>query len=156
MHVFTYTVCLYKTTEGRLRLSQTKTAAEDAGVGVATEALSPELDHFFCCRRAAKSFPRWTCFVFFFFFSYSRPGLHSHIRHPLAPTAGPRRSGERDGRTVQPICFPVGKASCVLFIRRTFSDKSRRMRACRHNYADPVSRFYGLISTSILFAITRQ
>lgn len=93
---------------------------------------------------------------FFFFLSYSRPGLHSHIRHPLAPTAGPRRSGERDGRTVQPICFPVGKASCVLFIRRTFSDKSRRMRACRHNYADPVSRFYGLISASVLFAITRQ
>lgn len=156
MYVFTYTVCIYKTTEGRLRLSQTKTAAEDAGVGVATEALSPELDHFFVVVVPLKAFLAGHVSFFFVFFSYSRPGLHSHIRHPLAPTAGPRRSGERDGRTVQPICFPVGKASCVLFIRRTFSDKSRRMRACRHNYADPVSRFYGLISTSILFAITRQ
>lgn len=56
-------------------------------MGVAAEALSSELDHFFVVVVPLKAF--LAGHVSLFFSSYSRPGLHSHIRHPLAPTAGP-------------------------------------------------------------------
>lgn len=81
MYVFTYTVCIYKTTEGRLRLSQTKTAAEDAGVGVATEALSSELDHFFVVVVPLKAFlaGHVSFFFFFFFLTHGRVCIRTFV-----------------------------------------------------------------------------
>lgn len=79
MYVFTYTVYIYKTTEGRLRLSQTKTAAEDAGVGVATEALSPELDHFFVVVVPLKAFLAGHVSFFVFFLTHGRVCIRTFV-----------------------------------------------------------------------------
>lgn len=99
MYVFTYTVCIYKTTEGRLRLSQTKTAAEDAGVGVATEALSPELDHFFVVVVPLKAFLAGHVSFFFFFFLLTAGFAFAHSSPSCTDrwASSVRRARRKDG-----------------------------------------------------------